>query len=67
MGGLVTVPDIDSALTDYRDRLGLRLVDESVVGEALAASWNCPGNAGSRMATLQPSSASSCSLTSSTP
>ena len=60
MGGLVTVPDIDSALTDYRDRLGLRLVDESVVGEALAASWNCPGNAGSRMATLQPSSGSHC-------
>lgn len=60
IGGLVTVPDVDAALTDYRDRLGLVLVEDGVVDDKLAASWGCPGNAGSRMATLQPSSGSHC-------
>ncbi len=60
VGGLVTVPDVEVALADYRDRLGLRLVDDGTVGEALAASWGCLGNAASRMVTLQPSSGSHC-------
>lgn len=60
IGGLVTVPDLDLALADYRDVLGFRQVGLDVVGAALAASWGCPNNAGSRIATLQPASGSPC-------
>jgi catechol 2,3-dioxygenase-like lactoylglutathione lyase family enzyme len=60
MGGVVAVPNLDAALSDYQNILGFRLVDLGVVGASLAASWGCPGNAGSRMATLQPVSGSPC-------
>lgn len=60
MGGVVAVPDLDAALADYHDVLGFRQLDLGVVGPALAASWGCPCNAGSRMATLQPVSGSPC-------
>ncbi len=60
MGGVVGVPDLDAALADYRDVLGFRQVGLDVVGAALAASWGCPNNAASRMATLQPTSGSPC-------
>ncbi|QGN54455.1 VOC family protein [Novosphingobium sp. Gsoil 351] len=56
VGGVVTVPDIDAALRDYRDVLGLRVIADGPVGDALAASWGCPANAVSRMATLRPAS-----------
>ena len=54
VGGVVAVPNIDAALRDYRDVLGLKLVADCAVGEALATSWGCPANAASRMATLRP-------------
>ncbi|MFN6933576.1 MAG: VOC family protein [Tsuneonella sp.] len=60
VGGVVTVPDLDAALADYRDLLGLSLVEDGTVGEALAQGWGCPGNAGSRIATLRPTSGSHC-------
>jgi catechol 2,3-dioxygenase-like lactoylglutathione lyase family enzyme len=60
MGGVVAVPDLDAALADYQGVLGFRQVDHGIVGQSLAASWGCPGNAGSRMATLQPVSGSTC-------
>jgi catechol 2,3-dioxygenase-like lactoylglutathione lyase family enzyme len=60
VGGIVTVPDLDAALIDYRDRLGLRLVEFGNVGAPLADSWGCLANADSRMATLQPVSGSRC-------
>lgn len=60
LGGAVTVPDIDAALRDYRDCLGLNEVEDGELGEALAQAWNCPGNAASRMVTLQPTSGADC-------
>jgi catechol 2,3-dioxygenase-like lactoylglutathione lyase family enzyme len=60
VGGLVTVPDIDAALGDYRDTLGLRLVADGPVGDALAHAWGTPAIAGARMATLQPASGTHC-------
>jgi len=60
LGGVVSVPDVAIALADYRDRLGLTLVDDGPVGSALAASWGCPGNTASRVATLQPRSGAHC-------
>jgi catechol 2,3-dioxygenase-like lactoylglutathione lyase family enzyme len=56
LGGLATVPDLETALADYRGRLGLSLVADEPLGGTLAASWGCPASAGSRMATLQPTS-----------
>ncbi|MFN2098494.1 VOC family protein [Altererythrobacter sp. MF3-039] len=60
IGGIVAVPDIDTALEDYRERLGFELVEDGWVGEELAGSWGCPGNAKSRMVTLRPSSGAHC-------
>jgi catechol 2,3-dioxygenase-like lactoylglutathione lyase family enzyme len=62
MGGLVTTPDLDAALGDYRDRLGLALVEDGVVTPELAAGWDAPAVAGARMATLQPESGAHCFL-----
>lgn len=56
LGGLSTVPDLEGAVAAYRDVLGLRLVEEALVGPDLAAHWGAPAAAGARMATLQPSS-----------
>ena len=52
--GTVTTPDLDAALIDYRDTLGLRLVEDGILAPDLAASWNAPASAGSRYAVLQP-------------
>ena len=60
MGGLVTTPDLDAALADYRDVLGLGLVAAGPLDPALAASWGCPASAGARMAVLQPASGVDC-------
>ena len=60
VGGVVTVPDIDAALRDYRDVLGLRPIADGPVGAALAASWGCPASAPSRMSTLRPASGAHC-------
>ena len=60
MGGVVATPDLDAALGDYRDRLGLRLVEQGPVPEALALNWGTPAIAGARLATLQPESGAHC-------
>ncbi|MFN3945122.1 MAG: VOC family protein [Allosphingosinicella sp.] len=54
--GTVSTPDIDAALADYRDLLGLEVVDDAPVGEALAASWGAPASARQRAVLLQPRS-----------
>ena len=60
MGGVVTTPDLDAALADYHAQLGLEIVEQGMLSNDLASSWNCPGNAGGRMATLQPNSGVHC-------
>ncbi len=60
MGGVVTTPDLDLALADYADGLGLRLIDKGVLTANLAASWACPNSSGARMAVLQPISGVAC-------
>ncbi|MBV7265202.1 hypothetical protein [Erythrobacter ani] len=60
LGGLSTVPDLEPALTGYRDVLGLELVEEGMLAEELAASWNCPANTGSPYAVLRPKSGAPC-------
>jgi catechol 2,3-dioxygenase-like lactoylglutathione lyase family enzyme len=54
--GTVSTPDVDAALSDYRDLLGLDLVDAGAVPGDLAASWGAPASAGQRFALLQPAS-----------
>lgn len=60
LGGLATVPSVKAALADYRDRLGLSLVDNAPLTADLAQSWGVAPLAGARMATLQPTSGASC-------
>lgn len=62
VGGLSTTPDLDAALRDYRDVLGLRLVEEGALDGVLAAAWGCPASAGARHAVLQPQSGAPCYL-----
>jgi catechol 2,3-dioxygenase-like lactoylglutathione lyase family enzyme len=62
VGGTVATPDLDRALTDYRDTLGLELVEQGSVPADLAASWGAPAVAGARMAVLQPQSGAPCLL-----
>lgn len=61
-GATVTTPDLAGALADYRDRLGLQLVEHGTVFDDLARSWGTPGSAGSPYATLRPSSGAPCLL-----
>lgn len=60
VGGVVTTPDIDAALADYRDRLDLDLVEDGPLDPALAEAWAAPAAAGRRMATLAPKSGAHC-------
>ncbi len=60
LGGVVTTPDLEAALTDYQGRLGLTLVEHGTLAADIATSWGCPASAGARMATLQPSSEAHC-------
>ncbi|HEY9092575.1 hypothetical protein [Parasphingorhabdus sp.] len=60
LGGLVTVPDLDTALCDYRDVLGMMLVESGPLSDDLAASWGCAASAGKNMAVLQPASGAQC-------
>ncbi len=61
-GGLVTTPDLESALADYQGRLGLKLRERGQVSASLAAAWGAPAVAGAAIATLQPSSGASCGI-----
>lgn len=60
LGGVVTTPSLDAALGDYRDRLGLSVVEKGTLSPDLAASWDAPAVAGARFATLQPRSGTPC-------
>jgi catechol 2,3-dioxygenase-like lactoylglutathione lyase family enzyme len=60
IGGVVTTPNLDAALEDYHGRLGLNIVEQGELSTDLAASWNCPGSVGARIATLQPKSGAHC-------
>lgn len=59
-GGVVTTPDLDAALTDYHNCLGLDIVEQGTLAADLAASWGCPNSAGARFATLRPESGAHC-------
>lgn len=59
-GGIVAVPDLAAALHDYRDVLGMELVDHGALADDLAASWGCSNCAGLPFATLQPASGAQC-------
>ena len=54
--GTATTPDLDAALADYRDTLGLTLVEQGQVDAGLAQAWGADGTAGARYAILQPRS-----------
>jgi catechol 2,3-dioxygenase-like lactoylglutathione lyase family enzyme len=54
--GTVSTPDMAAALLDYRDLLGLDLVETGEVPADLAASWGAPAAAGQAYALLQPES-----------
>ena len=54
--GTATVPDLDAALSDYRDALGLTVVERGGLPAELAASWGTSASTGSRYAMLQPTS-----------
>jgi hypothetical protein len=54
--GTVSTPELGAALQDYRDLLGLGLVELGHVPEELAASWGAPGATGQAYALLQPRS-----------
>ena len=62
LGGLSVTPDLDAALADYAGTLGLELVEQGTLDAALAESWGCPRSAGTRIATLRPSSGAPCAL-----
>ena len=54
--GTATTPDLDAALADYRDTLGLTFVEQGQVDAGLAQAWGADGTAGARYAILQPRS-----------
>ncbi len=60
LGGTLTTPDLDLALADYRDRLGLAVVEQDILPADLTASWATPASTGARYATLQPTSGAPC-------
>ncbi|WP_086617602.1 VOC family protein [Erythrobacter tepidarius] len=60
MSGLSTVSDLSRALAAYQGVLGLDLIERGMLPEGLAASWGCPGNAGSPYAVLRPTSGAPC-------
>lgn len=60
LGGLSTVPDLDRAISGYRDVLELGLVERGQLDAELAASWGASGNTGSPYAVLRPASGEPC-------
>lgn len=58
--GTLTTPDLDAALGDYRDALGLAVVDQGVLAADLAAGWSAAANTGARFAVLRPTSGTEC-------
>lgn len=62
LGGTLTTPDLDAALADYRDRLGLKLTEQGQIAQDRATGWGCPANVGDRYAVLTPTSGAPCFL-----
>ena len=62
LGGTITTPDLDLALADYRDRLGLQLVEQGALSADLTTGWATPASTGARFATLYPVSDAPCFL-----
>lgn len=60
VGGVISTPELDAALSDYHGCLGLKIVEQGRIGDDLAASWGCPKSAGARFALLQPESGAHC-------
>ncbi len=60
LGGVSVVPNLQAALKDYHDVLGMRVIEQGVLADDLAKSWNCPDSAGAPMAVLQPVSGADC-------
>lgn len=56
LGVTAATPDLDAALADYRDRLGLNVIEQGRIPPDLAAAWGAPGVTGARYAALQPAS-----------
>lgn len=52
--------DLDLAISDYRDTLGLLLVEIDRISPSLAASWGAPATADRRYAVLRPKSGAAC-------
>lgn len=56
-GVTIVTPDLDRSVAAYASALGYRPIkDETVVGPALAAAWECPQAAGCRIRHLYPES-----------
>ena len=62
VGGLSVTPDLEAAIADYRDVLGLELVETGKLDPDLAAAWGCPASAGAPMAVLRPKSGAPCAM-----
>ena len=62
LGGVTAVPDLDTAIRDYRDVLGMTLVSKETTGDDLANRWGCSAIVGARMATLQMASGADCHI-----
>jgi len=60
LGGVVTVPDLQAALADYHDVLGMTILENCNLAKDLAQSWACPNSADQPMAVLQPTSGAQC-------
>ncbi|MFV3076376.1 VOC family protein [Niveispirillum fermenti] len=58
--GTVATPAFDATLADYRDLLGLELLEQGTVPADLAAGWGAPAVAGARTALLRPASGNGC-------
>lgn len=62
LGGVVAVPNLEAAIRDYRDVLGMTVVKTSAVGSDLAAAWDCNAIAEAPMAALQMASGANCHI-----
>ena len=62
LGGIAVVPDLKAALRDYRDTLGMTVVEQGPLSSDLAESWGCANSAGCAMAVLQPASGADCHI-----
>ncbi|MBB6253086.1 VOC family protein [Nitrospirillum iridis] len=60
--GTVATATFDTSLADYRDTLGLTVLETGVVPDDLAQAWAAPAAAGARMALLAPVSGNGCFL-----